>query len=228
MSLGGHLLDEQRRPVKRCFFADALPRDVAPGEAVEFAAKVHLPDRLGRYVLRPRPVRREGGLVRAVRLAHRRRRGFASKAGRTAALRTGSGARLELLAPAPPARVARRDARGRPHPRDEHRRHALAHGDARGAGRGHAWACSCGTSAGALLSARLPEGAAPAARAIPARRSRSTRWSPRPPESGRFRLVFDLVAEQICWFEHHGSPGLADRPRDDLIRIARPEATGPG
>jgi hypothetical protein len=32
---------------------------------------------------------------------------------------------------------------------------------------------------------------------------------PGPPESGRFRLVFDLVAEQICWFEHHGSPSLA-------------------
>jgi hypothetical protein len=32
---------------------------------------------------------------------------------------------------------------------------------------------------------------------------------PGPPESGRFRLVFDLVAEQICRFEHYGSPGLA-------------------
>ena len=32
---------------------------------------------------------------------------------------------------------------------------------------------------------------------------------PAPPESGRFRLVFDLVAEHICWFEHHGSAGLA-------------------
>jgi hypothetical protein len=30
-----------------------------------------------------------------------------------------------------------------------------------------------------------------------------------PAESGRFRLVFDLVAEQICWFEHHGSPALS-------------------
>ena len=32
---------------------------------------------------------------------------------------------------------------------------------------------------------------------------------PGPPGSGRFRLVFDLVAEQICWFEHHGSPVVA-------------------
>ena len=32
---------------------------------------------------------------------------------------------------------------------------------------------------------------------------------PAPRESGRFRLAFDLVAEQICWFEHHGSAGLA-------------------
>jgi hypothetical protein len=32
---------------------------------------------------------------------------------------------------------------------------------------------------------------------------------PAPAESGRFRLVFDLVAEQICWFEHHGSPALS-------------------
>jgi SAM-dependent methyltransferase len=52
VSLGGHLLDEQRRPVTRCFFADALPRDVAPAEAVEFEARVHLPEQLGRYVLR--------------------------------------------------------------------------------------------------------------------------------------------------------------------------------
>jgi hypothetical protein len=32
---------------------------------------------------------------------------------------------------------------------------------------------------------------------------------PGPPGTGRFHLGFDLVAEQVCWFESHGSSVLS-------------------
>jgi hypothetical protein len=32
---------------------------------------------------------------------------------------------------------------------------------------------------------------------------------PGPPGRGRFLLAFDLVVEQISWFESHGSPVLS-------------------
>ena len=51
VSLGGHLLDEQGGLLKGSFFTFPLPRDVAPRETVEFDARLHLPEQLGRFRL---------------------------------------------------------------------------------------------------------------------------------------------------------------------------------
>jgi SAM-dependent methyltransferase len=205
VSLGGHLLDEQRRPVKRCFFAHALPRDVAPGEAVELEARVHLPEQLGRYVLRLDLVDEKvawfeqcGSSTVDVdvlvegwpdsRAPHR------------------LGARLELLAPAPPERLA-------PATPVSVRLRATNTGNTR-------WLTGSPAERGAVcLGVQLRDGAGgmlardycrvPLPRPVdPGEAVEIEAAVPGPPESGRFRLVFDLVAEQICWFEHHGSPGL--------------------
>ena len=205
VSLGGHLLDEQLRPVKRCFFADALPRDVAPGEAVEFTAKVHLPDRLGRYVLR-------------LDLFDERVAWFEQCGSPTVDVEVSVegwpdsraphrlGARLELLAPAP-ARIARATPVA-------FRIRATNTGDTR-------WLTGTPEERGAVtLGVQLRDEAGALLRrdylrvplprpADPGETIEIDAVVPLPPESGRFRLVFDLVAEQICWFEHHGSPGLA-------------------
>ncbi len=205
VSLGGHLLDEQLRPVKRCFFADALPRDVAPGEAVEFTAKVHLPDRLGRYVLR-------------LDLFDERVAWFEQCGSPTVDVEVSVegwpdsraphrlGARLELLAPAP-ARIARATPVA-------FRIRATNTGDTR-------WLTGTPEERGAVtLGVQLRDEAGALLRrdylrvplprpADPGETIEIDAVVPPPPESGRFRLVFDLVAEQICWFEHHGSPGLA-------------------
>lgn len=49
--LGGHLLDADRRLLRRGYFTCEIPKDVAPGEAVEFIARFALPDSLGRFRL---------------------------------------------------------------------------------------------------------------------------------------------------------------------------------
>jgi SAM-dependent methyltransferase len=206
VSLGGHLLDEQRRPVKRCFFAHALPKDVAPGEAVEFEALVDLPEALGRHVLRldlfdervawfeqcGSPTVDVDVLVEGwpdSRAPHR------------------LGARLELLAPLSPERL-------RPATAVSVRLRATNTGDTR-------WLTGSPEERGAVsLGVQLQDGAGgmlardhcrvPLPRPVdPGETVEIDATVPGPPGSGRFRLVFDLVAEQICWFEHHGSPGVA-------------------
>ena len=205
VSLGGHLLDEQRRPVKRCFFAHALPRDVAPGEAVEFEARVDLPEPLGRHVLRldlfdekvawfeqcGSPTVDVDLVVEGwpdSRAPHR------------------LGARLELLEPATPQRLPP----GTPVPV---RVRATNTGDTR-------WLSGSPSERGAVcLGVQLWDRAGglvardhwrvPLPRPVdPGEAVEIDAAVPGPPGSGRFRLVFDLVAEQICWFEHHGSPGV--------------------
>ena len=116
------------------------------------------------------------------------------------------GARLEILAPPPPARVA-------PSTPVPVRLRATNTGDTRWlagspAERG---TVSLGVqlqdAAGGLLARDHFRVSLP--RAVdPGDAVEMEAVVPGPPESGRFRLVFDLVAEQICWFEHHGSPGL--------------------
>jgi hypothetical protein len=200
VSLGGHLLDEQRRPVKRCFFADALPNDVAPGAAVDFVARVHLPEERGRYVLR-------------LDLFDERVAWFEQCGSATVDVDLfvegwpdsraphRLGARLELLAPLPPGTPL------------SVRLRATNSGDTR-------WLTGSPTERGAVcLGVQLRDAAGgllardywriPLPRPVDPGQAVDLEASvPAPPESGRFRLVFDLVAEQICWFEHHGSPAL--------------------
>jgi hypothetical protein len=206
VSLGGHLLDELRRPVKRCFFADALPADVAPGSAVEYEAKVHLPEELGRYVLR-------------LDLFDERVTWFEQCGSATVDVDLvvegwpdsrsphRLGAHLELLPPALPQRVA--PAVGLPV-----RLRVTNTGDTR-------WLPGPPTERGAVcLGIQLRDGAGEIltrdhhrvelARPVdPKETVEIAATVPAPAECGRFRLVFEMVAEHICWFEHHGSPGLS-------------------
>jgi hypothetical protein len=52
VSLGGHLFDATGRPLRVGYFTEKLPRDVAPGEAVEVEAVFGLPEQCGRFTLR--------------------------------------------------------------------------------------------------------------------------------------------------------------------------------
>jgi SAM-dependent methyltransferase len=206
VSVGGHLLDEQRRPVERCFFADQLPRDMAPGEAVEFEARVHLPGRVGRYVLRLDLVDEKvawfeqcGSSTVDVDLVVE---GWPdSRAPHWL------GARLELLPPLPPGRLP-------PSAPVPVRLRATNTGDTR-------WVNGTPAERGAVcLGVQLRDGEGallerdhfrvPLARAVdPGETIEIEAMVPGPPESGRYLLAFDLVAEQICWFEHHGSSVLS-------------------
>jgi SAM-dependent methyltransferase len=49
VAVGGHLRDADRRLIELDLFRTLLPRPVAPGEAVEVACELALPDRKGRY-----------------------------------------------------------------------------------------------------------------------------------------------------------------------------------
>lgn len=205
VSLGGHLLDEERRPVKRCFFTHALPGDMAPGADVEFVAGFHLPDQRGRYVLR-------------LDLFDERVAWFEQGGSPTTDVDVfvegwpdsrsphRLGARLEILDPAPPERVA-------PSTLLSVRLRVTNTGDTRWltgplAERG---TVSVGVQlrdeAGVLLARDYHR--APLPRSVdPGGATELEVAVPGPNERGCFRLVFDLVAEQICWFEHHGSPPL--------------------
>ncbi len=203
VSLGGHLLDEQRRPVARCFFAHALPRDVAPGETVEFEARFHLPDRLGRYLLR-------------LDLFDERVAWFEQCGSATLDVELSVdgwpdsraphrfGAQLELLAPMAPVRVPAAGA-------IEVSLRATNTGDTRWLrGSPGERGCVClgvqlRDAEGTMLARDYQR--APLSRSVdPGETIEITASVPVPTEPGRLRLVFDLVAEQICWFEHHGSP----------------------
>jgi SAM-dependent methyltransferase len=49
VNLGGHLLDASGGMLQHGFFAEALPKDVAPGEAVELVARLRVPESPGRF-----------------------------------------------------------------------------------------------------------------------------------------------------------------------------------
>jgi hypothetical protein len=215
VSLGGHLLDEQGQLGTRCFFAHALPRDIAAGETVEFEAWLHLPDRLGRYVLR-------------LDLFDERVAWFEQCGSATLDVElTVDGwpdshaphrfdARLQLLAPAPPRRLP-------PSAAVNVRLRATNTGDTR-------WLHGSPGERGVVcLGVQLRDGEGrmlardyhriPLTRPVaPGETVEIAASFAGPAEPGRFRLVFDLVAEQICWFEHHGSPTLTLD-----LETARPE-----
>ncbi len=49
--LGGHLRDAEGKPLQQGFFSFALPRNVAAGDEVDLVARLHLPEQRGRYRL---------------------------------------------------------------------------------------------------------------------------------------------------------------------------------
>lgn len=203
--LGGHLLNERREPIGRGFLRAALPRDVAPLEAVELEASLPVPPALGRYFVqldmvdefvawfeqcgsRTVEVRLDVDAFPDSRDPHR------------------LAAVLELVSGAPGAPVTP----GTPLSLGLRIRNCgdsvwLA-GDTRERG-----VVSLGAQ---LLDARGELLARDHAR-VPLPRSVAPGESlelqaalPAPPETGQYRLRLDLVAEGVCWFEHMGSAPL--------------------
>jgi SAM-dependent methyltransferase len=205
VSVGGHLLDAERRPLTPSFFADALPRDVQPGDTIEFEAQLHLPERVGCYVLR-------------VDLVDEKVAWFEQCGSPTVDVELWVegwpdsraphrlGARLEIIPPAPPER-------SEPGRRLSVRVRATNSGDTR-------WLQGPQSERGSVcLGVQLCDAAGrllerdhyrlPLPRAVdPGDAVEVEAAVPVPQQNGRFRLVLDLVAEQVCWFEHHGSASL--------------------
>jgi SAM-dependent methyltransferase len=202
VNLGGHLLDADGRSLQRGFFAQALPHDVAPGERVEFVARFHLPERLGRYRLSLDLVDEKvawfeqcGSEVAECELLvsgwpdsrspHRLQARIEVTAGRpTAPVAPGAPLPLRL-------RVANTgDTRWVTDP-------AVAQGLVR-------VGVQVLAADGSLLQRDYfraplpgpldPGGLVELELAVPA-----------PAETGRFVLALDMVAELVCWFQQHGS-----------------------
>jgi SAM-dependent methyltransferase len=199
--LGGHLRDTEGRPLQQGFFSFALPRNVAAGEQVDLVARLHLPERRGRYRLALDLCDQNvawfeqcGSPVTQVELAvdwpdsrapHRLAAEIEVLHGRpTAPLSPGSSLQLRL-------RIANT-------------------GDTR-------WLADPAVGAGVVrlgVQLRALDGTllqrdyfrAPLPRAIdPAESLELPVTVPVPADSLRCVLALDLVAEQVCWFEHHGS-----------------------
>lgn len=201
--LGGHLLDGEGKLLQRGFFTCELPQDVAPGENVEFIARFHLPERLGRFRLVLDLVDEKvawfeqcGSEVTMIeivtdswpdsRAPHKLRARIDVIEGRPAGtVAPGSTLALRL-------RIA-----------NEGDTRWLADPDV---GRGVVrLGVQLRAANGSLLQRDyfrvfLPRPVDPGdsveiVTAVPV-----------PEERGRVVLALDMVAELICWFEHHGSP----------------------
>ena len=200
--LGAHLYGEDGQPITPNVSRAALPRDVAPGEAVELDVEVPVPERRGRFVLRldmvsewlawfaqlgsptpeyplvveAYPDSRAPHILRA-RL-ERLERG---------PLRSGPGAPLSL-----PLRVTNTgDTEWRDGPPGAFGTVALG---------GHLQDTRGASLSYDFFRAPLPRALAPDESA------EGTCTFAAPPLPGRYRLEVDLVAEGVCWFAHHGSP----------------------
>lgn len=206
VNVGGHLLDTELRPLERCFFADALPRDVSPGESIDLEAQLYLPARLGAFVLRVDLIDEKvawfeqcGSATLDVEL---RVEGWPdSRAPHR------FGAQLVLLSAPPSGPVTA----GLPL---SLRLRAVNSGDTR-------WLAGPQSERGSVcLGAQLWDAGGSLVerdhfrveltRAVdPGELVEIDAAVPVPQRAGRYRLRLDLVAEQICWFEHHGSRPLA-------------------
>ena len=205
--LGGHLLDTEGRILQRGFFSFALPRNVAAGERVDLVALLHMPERPGRYRLALDLVDQNvawfeqcGSPVTEVELV------AAWSDSRTPHR---LGARIDVLhgrpaGPLPPGSTLSLQLR-------------IANtGDTR-------WLADPAIGSGVVrlgVQVRAVDGAllqrdyfrALLPRALDPAESLEMQVSvPVPAEPRRFVLALDMVAEQVCWFEHHGSaPALIE------------------
>jgi SAM-dependent methyltransferase len=205
VSLGGHLFDAEGQPLRIGYFTARLPRDIAPGEAVEVEAAFGLPERSGRFTLRLDLV--------ADRIAWFSQEGSPTKDVEVTVEWSDSRdphrleARIESLVPAPltpeggalPLRLRLANV-----------------GDT-------TWAADPPEGKGTVKVGvqRLTEDGAVAERdyfRIPLPRwvepGESVEVSgrvPLPPGPASARFAVDLVAEQICWFAAHGSKPLLVR-----------------
>jgi SAM-dependent methyltransferase len=203
--LGGHLLGARREILKRGFLRAPLPHDVRPGESVRVDAEVPVPAELGRYIVQLDMVDEYVAWFEQ----------WGSKA-----------AEFELLVDSfldsrdPHRLAADVELRGRvPEAVRPGARVALALritnvGDTR-------WLHATEDGRGAVnVGAHLHDDASRALVAqdffrIPLPRGVSPGEVlelecvfAAPPAPGRHRIRVDLVAEQVCWFEQHGSAPL--------------------
>jgi SAM-dependent methyltransferase len=197
--VSGHLADAEGRTVRSGFFRTALPRPVAPGDAVDLLAEAPLPGEGGRYRLRidlvdehvmwfsqagskvlERELEVEGGAEAGALLARLEAEGPLRAAGGTrmpfSVRLTNLGTETWGHAPEPrPGTVSLAghvmDAEGQMHTRDH-------------------------------LHQPLP-------RSVAAGETVEMTASVRAPlEPGSYRLKLDLVKEHVCWFEQRGSVPL--------------------
>lgn len=219
VNLGGHLLKADGQSLQRGFFAQSLPQDVSPGDAVEFVARFHLPDRLGRFRLALDLVDEKvawfeqcGSPVAQIDVAvtgwpdsrapHRLAAQIEILEGRPAApVEAGSSIPVRL-------RVANT-------------------GDTR-------WLADSATPEGlvrvgvqvlavdgTLLQRDYFRAPLPAS-LDPGESAELLVAVPAPEEAGRFVLALDMVAELVCWFQQHGSkPALLEVDTTRAPSLAR-------
>ena len=205
--LGGHLLDGEGKILRRGFFSFALPRNVPAGARVDVVARLHLPERPGRYRL-------------ALDLVDQNVAWF-EQCGSPVT-------EVELLAVWPDSRMPHRLGaeievlRGRPEgPLPGGSTLSLQlrianTGDTR-------WLTDPAIGSGVVklgVQLRALDGTllqrdyfrALLPRALdPGESLELSLSAPVPAEPRRSVLALDMVAEQVCWFEHHGSaPALIE------------------
>jgi hypothetical protein len=200
--IAGNLLDEQRQVLADSFMRCPLPRDVAPHETVDADLSFQLPEQLGRFKL-------------MIDLVDEKVAWFAQCGSKTTEVELivndwpdsraphRPAARIELLTPPPPTPV-------RPGARLPLRVRLTNTGVTR-------WLDGPVGTKGAVfvgVQVRTPDGEMlsqdhhriPLRHPVaPGEQIQLETELPAPLESGVFRLVIDLVAEQVCWFEPCGS-----------------------
>lgn len=203
--LGGHLLDEHGLPFERGVLRQPLPRDLAPGDSVEIAVEMFLPPKVGRYALKLDMVDEYvawfeacGSPTLTLPLDVGRYPDSRDPHRLAVELALCSGAPERPLTPGAPIALRLRLANS---------------GDSgwlAGAAGEHG-AVSIGAH---LVDAHGRELVRDYARAplpfgvLPGEELELPFELAAPPETGRFRLRLDLVAEGVCWFEHMGSRPL--------------------
>lgn len=230
--LGGHLHQEDRTLVTRGHLRAPLPRDVAPGDAVEVEGRLRLPPRQGRFVIRLDMVdewvcwfEQKGSPVveRAVVVE-----GFVDT--RTPDVLS---ARLALAAPPPPPCLPGSPLALRLDVENTGNTTWLATGEARVALGAHLVDDAGVVVTQDLLRVALPRDVAPGDRV---ELTAAFRAAPLP---GAHRVRFDLVLEGRYWFEHLGGAvcevpltvveGVPDSDAPGLLRatLERLDGTGP-